>query len=107
MSEATHGVEGGLHLGERGELLAVRGALEPAMLRRLADRLLVLVSAQRRLGEVEGFGASRHGVFTFERRTLAWAQHPVEGIVVAVGASGASPGLVLSHATRFAHEDAP
>lgn len=65
------------------------------------------MSAQRRLGEVEGFGASRHGVFTFELRTLAWAQHPVEGIVVAVGASGASPGLVLSHATRLAHQDAP
>jgi len=98
-----NGVEGAIHVDEGGACRALHGFDGPRG-RRLADRVAVLVAAQRRLGEVEGLGVSRHGILTFERSAIAWVCC-ADGVVVTLGAEGASPGLVLSHATRLASEE--
>lgn len=100
-----NGVEGALHLDEVGTSRALLGFDGPRG-RRLADRVAVLVAAQRRLGEVEGFGESRHGILTFERHAIAWVCC-ADGVIVTLGSPGASPGLVLSHATRLASQEPP
>lgn len=98
-----NGVEGALHLDAAGNSRALFGFDGPRG-RRLADRVAVLVAAQRRLGEVEGLGEARHGILTFERQVIAWVSCP-DGVIVTLGNPGASPGLVLSHASRLASEE--
>lgn len=102
-----NGVEGVIWVDQLGVVTRSRLAFaaDPRKAARFAARVAVVWAAQRRLGAVEGLGMGSAGLALFGTRVAAWAERSASGLVLVLGQDGASPGLVLSWATRLAAEE--